>query len=399
MPQIARMLRLNLLTLTILISLWSTGHTATDAISYQGRLTMADGNPVSNGQYSIQFAIYDDSLAGQQLWSETATIVTLNGLFTHLLGTINPLPDELFKNPDRLYLQVVFEEESIEPRSILTGAPTAGVASDLIVTDHNDTLVIETDALQRRLSLFDQKGQEQVKLQGSGAGGQVVLNNQDGTTGISLHGGLNGDESVVLPDSSVSSSEIIDETGYVTWINVNPVTMVTLEMTDLINLEIETPADGYIVLEGKCYVELSGTTGPNVALVQIDASEGGGSQFPYYTLAGLGGYVNTNESYFPVYVTRVYWRQAGVHYFRMEGRANNAAPALARSWDHILTAVFYPTSYGVVSKVSTTPDGHPNATPHDIKDPQDPDGRSRFYQMDMRYFERRSKDTTDRSNK
>ena len=145
-------------------------------------------------------------------------------------------------------------------------------------------------------------------------------------------------------------------------------------------------------LEGKCYVQLSGTTGPNIALVQIDEEEGGGSQFPYYTLAGLGGYVNSNESYFPVYVTRVYWKQQGIHYFRMEGRANHAPPAQARSWDHVLTATYYPTSYGVVSKVSTSPDGHPNAVPLDITDPQDPTGRSRFYQMDLRYFEQQAKE-------
>lgn len=370
---------------------------ASELISYQGRLTLSDGNPVTNGPHTIQFAIYDDSLAGQQLWTETATITTLYGMFTHHLGANSPLPNDLFATSGVQYLEVVFEGESIRPRSIITGAPTAGVAGDLFVTDHRDTLVIETDAAEHRLSLFDQKGQEQIKLQGTGAGGQVVLSNPDGAIGISLHGGLTGDESVMLPDSSVNSEEILNETGYVTWINVNPVTMVTLEMTDLLTLEIETPAVGYIVLQGKCYVELSGTTGPNVALVQIDETEGGGSQFPYYTLAGLGGYVNTNESYFPVYVTRVYWKQQGIYGFRMEGRANNAAPALARSWDHILTATYYPTSYGVVHKVSTSPDGHPNAEPLDIKDPQDSTGSSRFYQMDLRYFEQRSKENNNNS--
>lgn len=396
MPIVTRMLRIKLFALTILITAWSAGYTASDVISYQGRLTLSDGTPVANGPHNIQFEVYDDSLAGQLLWTETATIVTLYGMFTHLLGSSSPLPDDLFANPGPLFLQVVFEAEAIEPRTLLTGAPSALVARDLIVTDGNDSLVIETDAAERRLSIFDQKGQEQVKLQGAGAGGQVVLSNSDGSIGISLHGGLSGDESVMLPDSSVNAEEIMNETGHVTWISVSPVTMVTLEMTDLLNLEIETPADGYIVLEGKCYVELSGTTGPNVALVQIDETEGGGSQFPYYTLAGLGGYVNTNESYFPIYVTRVYWKQQGIHGFRMEGRANNAAPALARSWDHILTATYYPTSYGVVSKVSTSPDGHPNAMPLDIIDPQNPNGPSRYYQMDLRYFERQAKeiDTT-----
>ncbi len=368
-------------------------------LSYQGRLTEADGNPVGNGLHAVEFAIYADSVGGTPLWSENTTISTLYGMFTHLLGSEILIPSDLFTDTTPLYLQVTFEGEAIMPRSIITGAPSAAVAGKLSVIDSNDSLVIGTDAAQRRLSLYDQTGREQVAITGTGAGGQLMLGNPDGGIGLTLDGGLHGDSSVVLPDSSINSKEILNETGYVTWINTSPVTLVTLVMTDLINLEIEIPADGYIVLQGKCYVELSGTTGPNIALIQIDENEGGGSQFPYYTLAGLGGYVNTNSSYFPVYVTRVYHKQAGIHYFRMEGRANNAAPALARSWDHVLTATYYPTSYGVVSKVSRSPEGNPTAVPVDVSNRPGAESSYRLYRMDMRYFEVTPERDKDKSEK
>ena len=379
--------------IVILISMISQVLAAPMVINYQGRLTGAGGSPVANGSYDLQFAIYDDSLGGLPLWAETTTVTTSDGLFSHLMGSLNSFPRDLFTDGNPRYLELTTEGEVINTRTLLGVVPYALVTRDLFVTDSNDTLVIGTFADERRLSLYDEQGQERIRLQADAeSGGQLLLNRTDGEIGIALHGDLTGDESVTLPDSSVNSAEILDETGYVTYIRVSPVTLATMEMTDLVTLEIETPADGYIVLEGKCYVQLSGTTGPNVALVQIDQEEGGGSQFPYYTLAGLGGYVTTNDSYFPVYVTRVYWKPQGIHEFRMEGRANDAPPAEARTWDHILTATYYPTSYGVVSKVSPMPGNHPEAEPLDITDPQNPDGPSRYYQMDLRYFEQRAKE-------
>ena len=125
MSIIKRMKRISLFIFILLISIWSTGYTSSDLISYQGRLTLSDGNPVSNGQHAMQFAIYDDSLGGQMLWTETSTIVTLYGMFTHLLGTDNSFPDNLFTRTRNLFLEVVFADESILPRSLLTGVPSA----------------------------------------------------------------------------------------------------------------------------------------------------------------------------------------------------------------------------------------------------------------------------------
>jgi len=394
--------RLHLTVLTwpalILVLLTATVSATPTVISYQGRLTNADGSPVANMTHQLQFAIYKDSIGGLPLWAETTSVATGNGLFTHLMGSQNELPRDLFGGGGSRYLEISTAEGPMAARTLISVMPFALVTRDLFATDGNDTLAIGTFADERRLSLYNELGVEQLRLQADAdSGGQLILSGPDGEVAVALHGGLSGDESIRLPDSSVSSSEILNETGYVTYINVSPVTLVALEMTDLVTLEIETPADGYIVLEGKCYVQLSGTTGPNVALVQIDQNEGGGSQFPYYTLAGLGGYASTNESYFPVYVTRVYYKQQGIHDFRMEGRANDPPPAEARSWDHVLTATYYPTSYGVVSKVGLSPDGNPLAVPIEIVDPQNPSGPSRYYQMDLRYFERHGR-TVDGSD-
>ncbi len=342
---------------------------AEQTISYQGRLTDDSGSPVPDATYPIAFALHADSLGGDPLWSESDVVTTVNGLFSHLLGSTEPLPTTLFEQHGRLFLEISIDGTPMTPRTRLSSVPYAQRAANLEVRDSDDAVAIKTFADEHRLSVYDRSGRELMRLEGDSV----------------------GDGSVVLPDSSVNSAELLDEPGITYNINVYPVMLVTMEMTDLVVVEIETPADGYIVLEGKCYLVLSGTTGPNTALVQIDETAGGGTQFPYYSMGGLSGYVNSGDCYFPVYVSRVYYRPAGVYEFRMEGRASYPAPARAWSWDHVLKATYYPTGYGVVSQVFHRPGENPSAVPVQITDPQNPQSRDTYYQMDLRYDERKSR--------
>ena len=339
-------------------------------INYQGRLTNNSGIPLPDSSYSMEFSIFADSINGEPLWVEITEVTTVNGIFSHMLGSIETLPSTLFENYSTLFLGFSRDGVALDARTRLVSTPYAQAAGNLEVRDAADTLAIKTCSDDHSLSIYDLLGQEEIRLQGT----------------------ITGDESVILPDSSLNAMEILDEPGFTMDINVSPVTLVDMEMIDLVVVEIETPADGYILLEGKCYVELSGTTGPNYALVQIDETEGGGTQFPYYSQVGLGAYVNTNDCYFPIYVTRAYYKPAGIYEFRMEGRPSYPAPAEAKTWDHILTATYMPTGYGVVSKVATEPGDNPTATPLDIIDPQNPEDGRTYYQMDLRYHEKQSKE-------
>ncbi len=364
------------LTAIIAATPFSAEAGAEQTISYQGRLTDVSGSQVPNSDYTVAFAMFADSIGGDPLWSESAVVTTDNGLFSHLLGSTEPLPAALFEQHGRLFLELTVDGAPITPRARMSSVPYAQRAANLNVRDADDTVAIRTFADQHRLSVYDRNGQELIRLQGY----------------------TPGDESVVLPDSSINSVELLDEPGITFDLNVHPVMLVTMEMTDLAVVEIETPADGYIVLEGKCYFVLSGTTGPNTALVQIDENAGGGTQFPYYSVAGLSGYVNAGDSYFPVYVSRVYYKPAGIYEFRMEGRASYPAPAEAWSWDHVLKATYFPTGYGVVSQVSERALDNPSAVPVQVTDPQNPESRGTYYQMDLRYYERKSR-TEDSTNK
>lgn len=375
-------------------------------INYQGRLTDSLGSAVPDGSYTIQFRFYAQATGGIPFWSEQATIVASGGLFSHLIGSVTSLPTDLVWDRDELHLELVVDGDVTQPRIRLSTTPFAQSAKFLRVTNSADSVVILTMPDLHQVVWYGFDGRTTVEIEGqryglirlydsslSGltvelsatpdSGGRLSLNPDDADNRVVFSGGIGGDEAAVLPAGAISAVEMLDEPGIVSSINTNQVPLVTGAMTDLVTLSITTPGIGYIVLRGKCYLLLSGTTGPNSALVQIDESEGGSSQFPYYTVGGLSGYVNTGVNYFPVYVTRIYFKSAGTYEFRMEGRATDPAPADARTWDHVLTATYYPTEYGAVKAII-------EGTPHSRDAIPRPSGShadsnsSTVYEVDLR---------------
>ncbi len=361
------------IAIAVLILITPFGHLlAGEQISYQGRLTTPGGTPVADNTYPATFRIFSDSVGGSVVWSESVSIQTTGGLFSHILGGTATLPPSVFGNDGSLFLEVTVDGEIVGPRTRLVSAARAVVANHLRVTDSFNRVVGRTY---------------------SDSGGVMELLNDAGDPSIAMRGGRLGDSAVVLPDSSINADEILDEPGITSSKNTQLVDLSDAVMTDLAVVEIKIPSDGYIVLYGKCYALLSGTTGPNGAHVQIDTDEEGTSLFPYYTHAGLSGYVNTGTNYFPMFVTRVYFCEAGIHEFRLEGRATHPLPALAQTWDHILTAVYYPSSYGWVSQIAPLPGNNPTAIPIEIDDPRQPERTGTVYDMDLRHEETTADDS------
>lgn len=98
-------------------------------INYQGHLTDAGGQPVTNKTYSIEFRIYDVSTGGTPLWSETQTVAVSGGLFNASLGGTNPLSTTFFAG--NTYLEVVVEGEVLSPRQPITSTAYAINAGDV----------------------------------------------------------------------------------------------------------------------------------------------------------------------------------------------------------------------------------------------------------------------------
>lgn len=110
-------------------------------INYQARLMDASGFPVADGNYSIIFSLYDESTAGNRIWTAAGTLGTptaltvnvQNGLFTILLGdTGQNTLDTVNWNSDQLYLGVTINADSeMAPRKRFASAPQAFNARQL----------------------------------------------------------------------------------------------------------------------------------------------------------------------------------------------------------------------------------------------------------------------------
>lgn len=92
---------------------------------YQGHLTDADGAPLDT-TIAMTFTIYDDSIGPNDVWTETQPSVTVtNGLFNALLGSVNPITDDVFADTVRWLGITVGSDPEITPRTRLVSVPYA----------------------------------------------------------------------------------------------------------------------------------------------------------------------------------------------------------------------------------------------------------------------------------
>jgi hypothetical protein len=119
-----------LTTIVVLVIAPASMVYAAQIINYQGYLADSDGNPVADGDYLITFTIYDGG--GVSHWtSGPLDIPVSNGMFSHNLGSVVPIPDDVFKMAE-LYLGIrIGDDPEISPKTLLTSAPSAAVAQDL----------------------------------------------------------------------------------------------------------------------------------------------------------------------------------------------------------------------------------------------------------------------------
>jgi len=92
-------------------------------ISIQGTLKSANGASVPDGQYSVRFNLYNTAIGGTALWHEDTIVEVVGSLYSHYLGSVNPLNGADFDTT--LYLGVKVGSYELTPRSELSYAPYA----------------------------------------------------------------------------------------------------------------------------------------------------------------------------------------------------------------------------------------------------------------------------------
>ena len=121
-------------------------------MSYQGVLSDPDtGVPVPDGNYNMSFIIFDAAAAGTALWEEptvgSVPVAVSGGLFTHLLGSTEPLTSSVFESGDT-YLQVFVNGETLSPRQPITTVAYALIAEQATTAASIDG--ISLDGLDNR---------------------------------------------------------------------------------------------------------------------------------------------------------------------------------------------------------------------------------------------------------
>ena len=108
-------------------------------VPHQGRLLDADDTPIT-GVRNVTYSIYEVPTGGAPLWSEMHPGVSIQaGLFDAMLGTITPLPSDVFRAPGSgggggggfatRYLEVSVDGVVLSPRLRFGSVPSASVAS------------------------------------------------------------------------------------------------------------------------------------------------------------------------------------------------------------------------------------------------------------------------------
>ena len=191
---------LRLANANLLRSLLAAVHLTADFnkyINYQGKMRSATTSlAVPDANYSMTFSLYNVPTGGSNLWTETRSVATRNGLFSVLLGTSTPFTNVNFNQP--LYLGVkVGADAEMTPRKMIGAVPAAFSAETL--TGHyadefiynNATGTISTSSTYSLLTLNQTGSGNLFEVQKSGVAKFVVLNNGTASTSaLSIDGAL-----------------------------------------------------------------------------------------------------------------------------------------------------------------------------------------------------------------
>ena len=108
-----------LLAMSLLVNVLGAQELPT--ISIQGTLKDANGSSVSDGTYTVLFRLFNQEPDGNPVWQEEAPVEVVGGIYSHYLGSINPLSSADFGST--LFLGLKVGNFELNPRTRMTYAP------------------------------------------------------------------------------------------------------------------------------------------------------------------------------------------------------------------------------------------------------------------------------------
>jgi len=95
-----------------------------DTVGFEGQLADSNGDPVTDGNYTITFKLYSLATGGSPVWNETQTVSVEDGLYSVQLGTVTDLDADDFDGDRWLGVQVSGDSE-MTPRIPISAVPFA----------------------------------------------------------------------------------------------------------------------------------------------------------------------------------------------------------------------------------------------------------------------------------
>lgn len=117
-----------LMAVTVVLSARIADASVPSQLSIQGRATDSLGSPLASGSHQFMFRIFDDQLAGSQVWpgnegEPQAVNIDASGVWSVGIGAIDPLTDAVFAGDVR-WLEIIVDG-TILPRVQLVTGPYA----------------------------------------------------------------------------------------------------------------------------------------------------------------------------------------------------------------------------------------------------------------------------------
>ncbi len=110
------MKKIVIVTVLVVLSVFTLiGQNSPSVINYQGYLTDTVNSQV-NGSHVLSFRIYETEQSTEFIWEESKVVEVINGYFHTQLGSINPIEQSTFGEPNRWLGISVDDDNEMLPR-------------------------------------------------------------------------------------------------------------------------------------------------------------------------------------------------------------------------------------------------------------------------------------------
>jgi hypothetical protein len=114
-------------------------------LNYQGYLTDTLGIPIDDS-LDMTFSVFDQVMNGTLLWTENMNDVLVErGVFSVLLGSVNPIPDTVFTGGTERWLEMTVEGQTLAPRTRITAMGYAFTAVYADTAEYARNAIIDND--------------------------------------------------------------------------------------------------------------------------------------------------------------------------------------------------------------------------------------------------------------